>query len=116
MRSCSPLTARACRMRNSCRLNSPFAAGFTTRVSHAVTPVTSNAAAMTGRKSRSALTPAALNATISRSLASRPPASSTATSSAIGKVCARKDGSMNTRSCITRKKGTPFVITRSVRW
>ncbi len=41
---------------------------------------------MTGRNNRTALTPADLNATISRSLASRPPASSTATSRAIGSV------------------------------
>ncbi len=101
-RSCSPLTARACRIRNSCRWNSPFAAGFTTKVSPAVVPVISSDAASTGRNNRNALTPAALHATISRSLASRPPASSTATSSAIGNVWARNDGSMNNSSCITR--------------
>ena len=82
----------------------------------AVTVATSQGATRsTGRNSRSALTPAALNAMISRSPARRPPARSTATSSAMGSVWARNDGSMNTRSCSTRWNGTPLVMTRSVR-
>src|SRR5438309_436786 len=53
-----------------------------------------SATASTGRKSRSALTPAALSAMISRSPARRPPARRIATSSAMGRVWARKEGSM----------------------
>ena len=77
--------------------------------------VMSSAATTTGRKSRSTLTPAALKAMISRSPARRPPASSTATSSAMGRVWARNEGSMKTSSWSTRWNGTPLVMTRSVR-
>ncbi len=115
-RSCSPLTARVWRIRKSWRWNSSLASGFTTRVSTAVAAVITTAASITGRKSRSTLTPAALNAMISRSPARRPPASSTATSSAMGSVWARNDGSMKISSCSTRWKGTPLVMTSSVRW
>jgi hypothetical protein len=101
-RSASPLVARACKILNSWRWNSRLAIGLMTSVMVAVTAATTSAAAITGRKRRSVLTPAALNAMISRSPARRPPASSTATSRAIGSVWARNDGSMKTRSCTTR--------------
>jgi hypothetical protein len=109
------LRARDWRIRKSWRWNSRSAAGFRTSVRLAVASVTTSEARRTGRNSRSTLTPAALKATTSRSLASRPPARSTATSSAMGSVWARNDGSMKTRSWTTREKGTPFVMTRSVR-
>src|SRR5207245_499717 len=75
-RSCSPLTARAWRIRKSWRWNSWFAAGFRTSVRLAVASVTTSEARRTGRNSRRTLTPAALKATTSRSLARRAPAGS----------------------------------------
>ena len=114
-RSWIPLTARVWRMRKSCRWNSSLAIGFTTSVSIAVAAVTTSAASTIGRNSRRTLTPAALKAMISRSPARRPPARSTATSRAIGRVCARNDGIMKTSSWSTRWNGTPLVTTSSVR-
>ena len=114
-RSLSPVTARVFKIVKSCDWNSLLASGFTTSVSSAVVVATARPARNAGRKRRRRLTPAALQATISRSPASRPPARSTATRRAIGRVWARKDGSMKTSSCRTRWNGTPFVMTSSVR-
>jgi hypothetical protein len=101
-RSVSPLSARACKILKSWRWNSRLAIGLTTRVRAAVTAVTTTAVARTGRNRRSVLRPAALHAMISRSPARRPPASSTATSSAIGRVREKNDGSMYSSSCSTK--------------
>src|SRR3989442_121839 len=70
-RSCRPLAARAWRIRKSWRWNSRFATGFRPSVSPAVASATTIEASRTGRKIRSALTPAARKATISKSLARR---------------------------------------------
>ena len=102
-------------MRKSWRWNSRFAIGVSQSVSVATSTATTAAVISTGRASRSRLMPAALNATISRSPARRPPASSTATRSAIGNVCAMKDGSVSPSSPTTRYSGTPLVTTSSVR-
>jgi hypothetical protein len=46
---------------------------------------------------------------------SRPPTRRTLTRSAMGRVRLRKDGSMKPRRLTTSKKGTPLVMTSSVR-
>ena len=86
-RSARPLAALASRILNSWRWNSRLASGFATSVNTAVTAVIARATVST-------LTPAALSAMTSRSPARRPPARRIATSSAMGRVWARKEGSM----------------------